>query len=149
MNYGICDECGTWDVVGYLACEDKHLCPGCAAKRFHETPQTIRAALVTKIQIKEFDELNIDYACRALLGGGKGQSVMEQWLRTNPEYHAKIMAEAKKRLAEAGKAPDIVYCEKCGEYLGDRIDGILFKFGKAVTEIHRCQGVPSGNLPEL
>lgn len=34
----------------------------------------------------------------------------------------------------------IVYCDKCGEYLGDRINGVLFKFGKVVTEIHNCEG---------
>ena len=33
----------------------------------------------------------------------------------------------------------IVYCDKCGEYLGDRINGVLYKFGKVVTQPHVCE----------
>lgn len=33
----------------------------------------------------------------------------------------------------------IVYCDKCGEYLGDLVNGVLYKFGKVVTEPHQCQ----------
>jgi len=34
----------------------------------------------------------------------------------------------------------ISYCDDCGEYLGDYIDGKLYKFGKLVTEEHLCPG---------
>jgi len=34
----------------------------------------------------------------------------------------------------------ISYCDDCGEYLGDTVDGKLFKFGKLVTEGHLCPG---------
>jgi len=32
----------------------------------------------------------------------------------------------------------IVYCPDCGEYLGDLIDGVLWKFGHVVAETHVC-----------
>lgn len=35
----------------------------------------------------------------------------------------------------------ISYCPHCGEYLGDYVDGKLYKFGKLVTEEHLCPGV--------
>lgn len=35
----------------------------------------------------------------------------------------------------------ISYCDDCGEYLGDYVDGILFKFGQRVTEPHLCPGM--------
>lgn len=34
----------------------------------------------------------------------------------------------------------ISYCDDCGEYLGDYIDGKLYKFGRLVTEEHQCPG---------
>ncbi len=34
----------------------------------------------------------------------------------------------------------ISYCPDCGEYLGDYVDGVLFKFGQRVTELHLCPG---------
>lgn len=34
----------------------------------------------------------------------------------------------------------ISYCDDCGEYLGDTVDGRLYKFGKLVTEEHLCPG---------
>lgn len=37
----------------------------------------------------------------------------------------------------------ISYCEVCGEYLGDYVDGVLFKFGQRVTEPHLCPGQSS------
>ncbi len=40
----------------------------------------------------------------------------------------------------------IVYCDDCGEYLGDSIDGILYKFGKRVTEEHICPNLPNVTL---
>jgi hypothetical protein len=48
------------------------------------------------------DEINIDYACRALLGGGKGQSVMNLLQEGNPDYYKRIMSEARKRLEAKG-----------------------------------------------
>ena len=33
----------------------------------------------------------------------------------------------------------IVYCDKCGEYLGDLIDEVLYKFGRVITEEHICK----------
>jgi len=35
----------------------------------------------------------------------------------------------------------IVYCDQCGEYLGDYVKGVLYKFGVAVTEPHICKGL--------
>jgi hypothetical protein len=54
------------------------------------------------------DEINISYACRALLGGGKGLSVMEILRKENPDYYEKIMREARKKVeseAKDGKLP--------------------------------------------
>lgn len=34
----------------------------------------------------------------------------------------------------------IVYCDECGEYLGDLVDGVLYKFGKVIKETHVCEG---------
>lgn len=96
---------------------------------------------------QELDEINIDYACRALLGGGKGKSVMLALTESNPEYASRIMAEAKCRL---GSVPGIVYCRSCGEYLGDRIDGVLYKAGQVVRTPHQCPMEPTdGDTPEL
>ena len=36
----------------------------------------------------------------------------------------------------------ISYCDDCGEYQGDYVDGKLYKFGKLVTEDHLCPGQP-------
>ena len=33
----------------------------------------------------------------------------------------------------------VIYCDKCGEYLGDCIDEVLYKFGEVVTELHKCR----------
>lgn len=49
------------------------------------------------------NEININYACRALLGGGKGISVMEAIRELNPEYYEKLMAEARARLEKEGR----------------------------------------------
>lgn len=35
----------------------------------------------------------------------------------------------------------ISYCDDCGEYLGDYVEGVLYKFGQRVTEPHLCPGV--------
>lgn len=32
----------------------------------------------------------------------------------------------------------INYCPDCGEYLGDYVNGVLYKFGRVVTEPHTC-----------
>ena len=54
------------------------------------------------------DEINISYACRALLGGGKGQSVMELLRKQNPYYYERIMTEAKRRMeAKDGKLSEL------------------------------------------
>lgn len=34
---------------------------------------------------------------------------------------------------------EIVYCDECGEYLGDLINGVLYKFGKVITQPHICE----------
>jgi len=34
----------------------------------------------------------------------------------------------------------ISYCPHCGEYLGDYVNGVLFKSGQRVTEPHLCPG---------
>ncbi len=33
----------------------------------------------------------------------------------------------------------ILYCPDCGEYLGDSVNGVLYKFGRVVTEPHVCE----------
>lgn len=33
---------------------------------------------------------------------------------------------------------EIVYCDNCGEYLGDRVVGQLYRFGKLILEEHKC-----------
>lgn len=35
----------------------------------------------------------------------------------------------------------ISYCDDCGEYLGDYVEGVLFKFGLRVTKPHLCPGM--------
>lgn len=35
----------------------------------------------------------------------------------------------------------ISYCEDCGEYLGDYVDGRLYKFGQLITKEHLCPGL--------
>ena len=45
-------------------------------------------------------ELYFHYACRALLGGGKGQYVMEGLRKENPELCEKIMKVAREYLEE-------------------------------------------------
>lgn len=46
------------------------------------------------------------------------------------------------------KGSTIEHCEKCGAYLGDRIDGKLWNFGQEVTEPHVCETAGS-NTPEV
>lgn len=48
------------------------------------------------------------------------------------------MAKIKELPFRKSPYSTIVYCDKCGEYLGDRIDGVLYKFGKVVTLPHIC-----------
>jgi len=58
----------------------------------------------------ELDKINTDYACRALLGGGKGQFVMEELKKENPAYYERIMGEARRQLeseAKDGKLSDV------------------------------------------
>lgn len=49
--------------------------------------------------------LYFGYACRALLGGGKGQSVMIQLYEDNPEFYRVVMEAAKQYLAKAHSVP--------------------------------------------
>lgn len=43
------------------------------------------------------------------------------------------------KLGPVTKPPDgMVHCPDCGEYLGDYVDGILYKVGQVVTEPHEC-----------
>jgi hypothetical protein len=104
MRYGDCDDCGKVDYLGYLACHNRHLCPDCASKILHADPTELRASLMESARQAQalLDEINIDYACRALLGGGKGQSVMNLLQEQDPDYYKRIMAEARKRLSERG-----------------------------------------------
>lgn len=98
-KYDYCEDCGQWNLCGYLPCKEKYICPNCAARIFKEDPVNIRAALTRQMVI---DEMNINYACRALLGGGKGKSVMDQLQRQNPQYYQRIMGEAIKKLEVQG-----------------------------------------------
>lgn len=49
------------------------------------------------------DQINIDYACRALLGGGKGKSVMKELQKANPAYYERIMSEARRQMESEDK----------------------------------------------
>lgn len=40
----------------------------------------------------------------------------------------------------------IIYCPDCGEYLGDSIRGVLYKFGRVVTAKHACQPRLAGDI---
>ena len=40
----------------------------------------------------------------------------------------------------------IIYCDECGAYLGDIVNGILYKFGQVVTQPHICEK-DTPNLP--
>lgn len=43
-------------------------------------------------------------------------------------------------LGPVRRPPDgIVHCPDCGAYLGDYVNGILYKFGQEVTEPHTCK----------
>lgn len=43
-------------------------------------------------------------------------------------------------LGPVTRPPDgIVHYPACGAYLGDYVNGILYKFGKVVTEPHKCE----------
>lgn len=53
------------------------------------------------------DAINIDYACRALLGGGKGKSVMEELKKINQPYYEQIMSAARAKLEREGKNVNI------------------------------------------
>lgn len=44
--------------------------------------------------------------------------------------------------------PDISYCLNCGEYLGDYVNGVLYKFGRVVTEPHICMNGASHEQPQ-
>ena len=33
----------------------------------------------------------------------------------------------------------MVHCPDCGEYLGDSVNGVLYKFGRAIMETHVCE----------
>ena len=38
----------------------------------------------------------------------------------------------------------IIYCDECGEYLGNAVNGIIYRFGQvAHPEEHVCQGSQS------
>ena len=39
----------------------------------------------------------------------------------------------------------VVYCEECGEYLGDTVKGVLYKFGNVVKEPHQCEATAREN----
>jgi len=53
-------------------------------------------------EIQDLDEavagIYFNYACRALLGGGKGRFVMLELYGENPEGYRYVIAVAKKRL---------------------------------------------------
>ena len=38
----------------------------------------------------------------------------------------------------------IAYCDNCGEYLGDYVNGVLYKFGQVVTQSHICKEEKDG-----
>ncbi|MBA7506100.1 hypothetical protein ES706_04780 [subsurface metagenome] len=61
------------------------------------------------------DQINIDYACRALLGGGKGKSVMEELKQANPAYYEQIMSEARRQME--AKMSSYPSCRECGNDL--------------------------------
>jgi len=40
----------------------------------------------------------------------------------------------------------VLYCSKCGAYLGDRINGVLYKFGRVISTDHRCTILTIGQV---
>lgn len=43
-------------------------------------------------------------------------------------------------LGPVTRPPDgMVHCPDCGAYLGDYVKGVLWKFGRQVTEPHSCE----------
>jgi len=54
------------------------------------------------------------------------------------------MVEQMNQLGSVTRPPDgMVYCPDCGEYLGDYVNGVLYKFGRVVTEPHTCNRIRS------
>lgn len=60
-----------------------------------------------------YEELMVSYGVRALLGGGKGQFIMEELRQDDPVAYKRVMAEAKRQ-----------YDELPAEYKSDRIRGL-------------------------
>lgn len=59
-----------------------------------------------------------------------------------PPEQYKIWSQQKGGIVEM--ETKIVYCQTCGEYLGDMVDGVLFKFGRRVTDKHECLAPEQG-----
>lgn len=54
------------------------------------------------------DEINIGYACRALIGEGKGLFTMNEIKAEDPKYYEWLINEAKKRMgAKDGKLSEL------------------------------------------
>lgn len=54
------------------------------------------------------------------------------------------MVEQMNQLGPVRRPPDgMVHCPDCGEYLGDYVKGVLYKFGRVVTEPHICHRIKS------
>jgi hypothetical protein len=64
------------------------------------------------------DGIHVDYACRALLGGGKGKSVMDELKRLNRPYYEQVMSAARAKLKKEGvKMASYPTCRECGNDL--------------------------------
>lgn len=45
IKMGVCDQCSKRDVVGYVGCLNKHLCPACTADRFEVSEEMMRTMM--------------------------------------------------------------------------------------------------------
>lgn len=50
MKRGPCDDCGKHDLLGFVACIERHLCPECAGAFLGADPDLIRADLEAKVK---------------------------------------------------------------------------------------------------
>lgn len=52
-KHGVCDACGNVDIVGYVACIEKELCPKCGAEVFGSDEARVRAMLEKSLEPTE------------------------------------------------------------------------------------------------
>jgi len=79
-------------------------------------------------------DLYLNYAMRALLGGGKGQYVMEQLKTDAPDIYEAVMAGARTLLTRKGIYPDKLNTKSRITALGTLVGHNLHNMANIVTE---------------